>query len=207
MVEIFLYAFGIMYTPGPVNLLSLNAGLNGRVHSTTYFCLGVACAMLLLFLLLGYTGSWLISPRYQLLISSAGSGYIVYLAYKVAEGSLKPTTEPVDRTTALSPLNFQTGLIMQLLNPKAFIAILPITTVQFPAAQISGFSILAYSLLLSSLAFGAPGSYLLMGARLGKLIRHPQYFRLLNLFMASLLLYVAGDISYKHIYLKWLAAL
>jgi len=194
-----------MYTPGPVNLLSLNAGLNGNIGATLRFCFGVACAMLLLFLLLGYTGSWLISPRYQLLISCVGSFYIIYLAYKIALGSIKPTPAgSVDRTTTDSPLNFQSGLIMQLLNPKAFIAILPITTVQYPAAQITGSSIFIFSLLLSSLAFGAPASYLVMGARLGQLIDHPHYFRLLNLVMASLLLYVAGDIIYSHIYLKWL---
>lgn len=205
MVEILAYAFGIMYTPGPSNLLSLNAGLNGHISSTLRFCLGVACAMLLLFLLFGYTGAWLVSPSYQLLISCTGSLYIAYLAYKIAWASINPAaTEPAERTEAAdSKLNFKSGLIMQLLNPKSFVAILPIVTVQFPAAQISGSSILVWSLLLSSLAFGAPSSYLLMGARLGKLIRHPRYFRLLNLSMALLLLYVAGDIAYSHVYLKW----
>jgi len=62
MVEIFAYAFGIMYTPGPVNLLSLNAGLNDEVSSALRFCVGVGLAMLLLFLLFGYTGAWLAVP-------------------------------------------------------------------------------------------------------------------------------------------------
>lgn len=204
MVEIVVYAIGIMYTPGPANLLSLNAGLNGRISSTLRFCLGVACAMLLLFLLFGYTGGWLVSPRYQWLISCAGSLYIAYLACKIAWASIgSSAVEPVvQEGVADSNLSFQTGLFMQLLNPKAFIAILPIVTVQFPAAQISGSSILVWSLLLSCLAFGAPSSYMMMGARLGKLIRHPGYFRLLNLAMASLLLYVAADIAYNHVYLK-----
>jgi len=205
MVEIVTYAFGIMYTPGPANLLSLNAGLNGHISSALRFCLGIACAMLLLFLLFGYTGAWLVIPSYQLVISCIGSLYIAYLAYKIARASINPaSTESFDRKEAGdNKLNFKSGLIMQLLNPKAFVAILPIATVQFPAAQISGSSILLWSLLLSSLAFGAPSSYLMMGARLGKLIRHPRYFRFLNLSMALLLLYVAGDIAYSHVYLKW----
>lgn len=92
---------------------------------------------------------------------------------------------------------------MQLLNPKSYIAILPIVTVQFPAAEIAGSSILIWSLLLSILAFGAPSAYLLIGARLGKRISQPHYFRFLNLSMALLLLYVAGDIAYNDAYLKW----
>ncbi|MCV6591001.1 MAG: hypothetical protein OIF57_18565 [Marinobacterium sp.] len=64
MVEILLYAFGIMYTPGPVNLLSLNGGINGHAVQGWRFCIGVGCAMWLLFLLFGYTGAWLVSPAW-----------------------------------------------------------------------------------------------------------------------------------------------
>jgi threonine/homoserine/homoserine lactone efflux protein len=206
MVEIFVYAFGIMYTPGPVNLLSLNAGLNGQVSSTLHFCVGVGLAMLLLFLLFGYTGAWLINPNYQLLISLAGSMYIAYLAWQIASSSLTAQVSVEDKATKdkTGTLNFRSGLFMQLLNPKSFVAILPIATIQFPQAQITGMSIGIWSFALASLAFGAPAVYLLMGARLGKLIHHPHYFRLLNLGMALLLVYVAGDIAYNHVYIKWL---
>lgn len=205
MLEILAYAFGIMYTPGPANLLSLNAGLNGHINSAIRFCLGVGCAMLLLFLMFGYVGAWLINPNYQLLIGGIGSLYIAYLGIKIAWGSIKPASvEKAEQTEVeASKLSFKSGLLMQLLNPKSFIVIFPIVTVQFPAAQISGSAIIVWSLLLSSMAFGAPSSYLVMGARLGKLIRDPHYFRLLNLSMALLLLYVACDISYNHVYLKW----
>lgn len=203
MLEILVYAFGIMYTPGPSNLLSLNGGINGHIRPTLQFCLGVACAMLLLFLLLGYTGAWLVSPRYQLLISCIGSLYIAYLAFKIACISIN-VIKPAEQSGEVdNKLNFKSGLFLQLLNPKSFVVIFPIVTVQFPAVQISGSSIMVWSLLLSSFAFGAPTSYLLMGAYLGKLVHQPQYFRLLNLSMSLLLFYVAGDIAYSHIYLKW----
>lgn len=205
MVEILVYAFGIMYTPGPVNLISLNAGLNGHVRSTLNFCMGVACAMFLLFLLFAYTGAWLVKPHYQLWISSAGSLYIAYLAFKIARSSLSSVAVDAAEKNDLDAgkLNFKSGLIMQLLNPKSFVAILPIASVQFPEAQISGVGILVWSLLLSCLALGAPSTYLLMGARLGKLITQPSYFRWLNFSMSILLIYVAGDILYGHVYLKW----
>ncbi len=206
MVEIFAYAFGIMYTPGPCNLLSLNGGLNGQINTTFRFCIGVGCAMLFWFLVLGYTGAWLITPGYQLLISAVGAFYIAYLGLKVggADTSLKASDNSAQSTNDANKLNFKSGLILQLFNPKAFIAILPIVTVQFPAADISGAAIVVWSILLSCMAFGAPGSYLLMGARLGSLIRHPRYFRTLNMAMALLLFYVAGDIAYNHVYVKWL---
>lgn len=204
MIEIFAYAFGIMYTPGPCNLLSLNAGLNGNVKSTLRFCLGIGCAMLLLFLLFGYTGSWLVNPNYQLIISSVGSVYIAYLALKIISANLISNTNKTEQKKRLSSnLNFRSGLLMQLLNPKSFVAIFPIVTVQFPAAEITGQSIFLYSLLLSCLAFGAPSIYLLMGAKLGKLISDTYYIRVFSILMAFLLLYVAIDVGYNHAYLKW----
>jgi threonine/homoserine/homoserine lactone efflux protein len=193
-----------MYTPGPCNLLSLNAGLNGQVKSTLRFCMGIASAMLLLFLLFGYTGSWLVNANYQIMISSVGSVYIAYLALKIISANLLPSNSEAAPKKGLSNnLNFRSGVLMQLLNPKSFVAIIPIVTVQFPAAEITGQSIIFYSLLLSCLAFGAPSIYLLMGAKLGKLISHVYYFRVLSILMALVLLYVAIDIGYNHAYLKW----
>ncbi|GAA0179123.1 hypothetical protein SH2C18_20520 [Clostridium sediminicola] len=34
MLEMFLYAIGIMYTPGPMNLLGLNLGINKKLKET-----------------------------------------------------------------------------------------------------------------------------------------------------------------------------
>ncbi|MCO4759222.1 MAG: LysE family transporter [Oceanospirillaceae bacterium] len=199
MVEILAYALGIMYTPGPVNLLSLNSGLNGQSSTHWRFCLGVGCAMFSMFLILGYTGAWIVTPASQLIISAIGTVYIAYLAYKIARSSVQVTKQTQQPTATLS---FKAGLLMQLLNPKSMIVIVPIVTVQFPAAGITGNAIFFWTLLLGVLAFGAPGSYLLMGTHLGKLISHPIYFRILNLCMALLLIYVAADIAYHHVYLK-----
>ena len=123
MVEILAYAFGIMYTPGPVNLLSLNRGLNGQYRFN--FCIGVGCAMLLLFVLFGYSGTLLVSDQYRVLLSAAGCLYIFYLGYKIARANVT-VSEPsqIDET-----LSFRSGFLMQLLTPKAPVAILPITTV------------------------------------------------------------------------------
>lgn len=198
MVEILAYAFGIMYTPGPVNLLSLNTGLNAQTRLK--FCIGVGCAMLLLFVLFGYTGAWLLSPEYQMVISVLGCIYIAYLAFQIARVNVKVQA----RSQPAATLTFRTGLLMQLLNPKAPIAILPITTVQFPAAEISGISILFWSLVLATMAFGAPTVYMLMGRYLNGWISKPSYFRMLNLAMAVLLFYVAGDIAYSHVLQAWI---
>lgn len=196
MVEILMYAFGIMYTPGPVNLLSLNAGLNGQAKKTVPFCVGVGIAMFLLFILFGYSGA-LLPSGLQAVIGLFGGIYILWLAFKIGSVAIRTVTpaRANEVQEGKGPLSFRSGLLMQLCNPKAPVAILPIVTVQFPAAGISGASIALWSVLLGSMALGAPGSYLLLGARLGNLIRTPIFFRILNLVMALLLVYVGSDIA------------
>jgi len=49
VLEILLFSFGIMYTPGPVNILSLNQGLNKKFKSMIGFYVGIGTAMLVFF--------------------------------------------------------------------------------------------------------------------------------------------------------------
>jgi threonine/homoserine/homoserine lactone efflux protein len=77
-------------------------------------------------------------------VSLVGCLYIAYLAIKIASdsGELGASEAPA------RPLGVRSGFVIQLLNPKAMIATLPITSIQFPAAQIHGWSLLPWSLLL-----------------------------------------------------------
>ncbi len=197
MLAIFAYAIGIMYTPGPINLLGLHSGLNRRTRSHIGFFAGVGCAMFILFAFLGYVGLQVVNPHLLPFISLAGCSYILYIAWKVSRSNIS-LKDDSDRSNALT---FKEGLIMQLLNPKALVATLPISTIQFPNAGISGGAILFWSLILSVLAFGAPTSYSLAGMVLGKRIKSPKYFRSFNHLMAALLVYVSFSIGYEHVYL------
>jgi threonine/homoserine/homoserine lactone efflux protein len=197
MLEIVAYALGVMYTPGPVNLLSLNAGLNGQARTSLGFFIGVGLAMLIFFLAFGWAGAAWVRGDMLAVVGALGCGYILHLAVKVARSS-------IDLGAVRQPsrvLSFRDGLIMQLCNPKAVIATLPIATIQFPAAGIHGASLVIWSLGLSALAFGAPGSYALMGAVVGQRIENPTILKGFSLAMAALLVWVALSISYQHVWL------
>ena len=194
MADIFAYAIGIMYTPGPINLLGLSSGLNKQTRSHLGFFIGVGSAMFILFVLLGYLGLQVINPQFLPYVSLIGCGYILYIAWKVAKAKVQ-----VNDTSADASLSFFDGLFMQLLNPKALVATLPIATIQFPSADITGAAIVFWSLILAILAFGAPTSYSLAGLVLGKQVSRPGVFNVFNKLMAVLLVYVALMIAYEHV--------
>ncbi|NHH87838.1 LysE family transporter [Pseudoalteromonas sp. MB47] len=194
MADIFAYAIGIMYTPGPINLLGLSSGLNKQTRSHLGFFIGVGSAMFILFVLLGYLGLQVINPQFLPYVSLIGCGYILYIAWKVAKAKVQ-----VNDTSADASLSFFDGLFMQLLNPKALVATLPIATIQFPSADITGAAIVFWSFILAILAFGAPTSYSLAGLVLGKQVSRPGVFYVFNKLMAILLVYVALMIAYEHV--------
>ncbi len=114
MLTIITYAFSIMYTLGPVNLLSIHRGINGKVSGNLSFFIGIACAMFISFVTLGFFGNTFINPIYLPYISLLGSCYIVYIAWQVM-GARVSVNSLSGKDEVLSVWD---GLFMQLLNPK-----------------------------------------------------------------------------------------
>ena len=197
MLGILLYCVGVMYTPGPVNILSLNSGIQNRFTAHIPFCMGVGTALCFWFLLVGYTGSALLDESVMPIISALGAAFILYLAYKIIVSNADVVLDGKGGRS----FKFRDGLLMQLLNPKSFLAVLPVTAVQFPAAGIEGNLIGVWSIGLGALGFGAPLVYAIVGTKLSRYILNKKYLRCFNYLMGGALLYVAWDIAYTHIYL------
>ncbi|TPE53348.1 lysine transporter LysE [Maribrevibacterium harenarium] len=189
MLDIFLFAFIMMYTPGPVTTLALLAGINNQGWRLIPFCLGVGVAMVIMFTGLGFLGATLLPPIAQIVIGLLGGGYIGYLGLKVLKASLNAKL----KNTPPPPLSFRHGLLMQLSNPKAPVTILPIVSVQFPAVGVAGLDIAWMSLVLGALAAGSPASYLVLGSLLKQIALKPTVNMWLNWVMGSLLLYISGQ--------------
>ena len=161
------------------------------------FCLGVGTALCFWFMLIGYTGSAVIDNGAMPVISALGVTFILYLAWKI-------TTSEVDTDSGggnVTALKFQDGLLMQLLNPKSFLVVLPVAAVQFPALGITGAGIAAWSAGLGALGFGAPFTYAAMGSKLSKYIENARYLKWFNILMGAMLVAVALDMAYNHIFL------
>ena len=196
MLEMLLYSIGIMYTPGPINLLGLNLGLNGKFKDSIGYFVGVGTAMVIFFLVFGYTGEQVIKKEYLIYISVIGSVYICYLAIKIMKSHVD-----IDGNKEVKLFSFKEGLLMQLMNPKGILATLPVATINFPANNINGIGILIASVLLATLAGFAPTSYSFIGQNFSNFIKQEKVLRIFNIIMGVMLLYVAFTIFYDHVYL------
>ena len=191
-MEVALYTFCVMYSPGPVNILAFNEALNGGGWRISGYCFGVGLAMLTGFLLLSFIGRAFWIDALTQVFAVVGSAYILYLAYKLWYSC--PSLDSGERSDDL--LRFGDGYWLQLLNPKGLVVILPVTTVMFPAAHLSTPGIVVAVLLISIGAVGAPGVYALGGALLGYRFAEPRLFFFLNRAMAVMLVFVALSLIY-----------
>ncbi|WP_397452615.1 LysE family translocator [Pseudomonas sp. NA-150] len=196
MLELFLYAVGIMYTPGPVTLLAFNAGLDADTRAPFGFFFGVGAAMLVLLLLFGYSGQRLIGEQLLPYISVIGSAYILYLAQKI----IRSRPELRAEQPAGKPLSFNNGFILHIVNPKAWLATLPLVTLYYPANHISGSGILSVSLIIALLCVGSPAFYTWLGHHFARLVSNPLWQRGFNFLMGVMLIYSAGSILHEHVY-------
>jgi len=187
MIEIFLFAASIMYTPGPVNMLSLFSGISGHGFKILRFFAGVSTSMGVLFIVLGYLGAEVITPAVQAGIALFGGAYIGYLGVKLLMSEAPTSQQPqLDMK-----LTFLTGFLMQSSNPKAAAAIAPITGVQFPAVGVEGWQIIAVSSALAVIAFGAPFVYFLVGKQISSVGFNPKVLLWINRVMGAVLAYIA----------------
>lgn len=184
-MEIFLYTLSVMYSPGPVNFIGLNAGLKGQLSKTLMFFMGVGVAMLILFLIFAYIGQAIISPQLLRYVALMGALYTFFLAYKMYFSDVEV------QTSSPQKLSFSNGFLIQALNPKGLLVILPVTTIMFPAAHITGYKIIVVSYLIAVGAAGAPLVYSFAGSVLGNKITNKKWLNPINKLM-SIMLVISG---------------
>ena len=195
MLQMLLYGIGIMYTPGPVNIMGLTLGLNKKFRNSIGFFTGVGIAMFILFFVFGYTGDKLIKKEYLLYTSILGGIYIMLLAIKILKEDVS-----INETLNQSSLTFKDGLLMQIINPKAILAALPIATINFPANNIHGINIAIMSVLFGLLVIGAPSTYCLFGQFFSDFIKRKRILIIFSKFMGVILLFVAFSIFKEHVF-------
>lgn len=195
MLEMFLYAIGIIYSPGPVTIISIDIGINKMVRKSMGFFVGVGLSTLMYLLTFGMLSEKIISPKYQIFLSIIGAIYIIYLGSKIWKAKID-----LENSTEKKFLGFKDGFIIQTINPKAIIATLPIVTIYFPNNNIVGLKLIIIAIIIGILAGSSPFLYGLIGNFLGNQIKDKVFFSIINKVMSIFLIILAFSILWNDVY-------
>ena len=178
---ILLFAFSVMITLGPNNVMIMASGVNFGIKRSVAHLLGACLGSLPMILVLGVGFKHILSmnPIIHEIIQALGILYLLYLAWLIAHSSLNS----LDKTIA-KPITFIKAALFQWLNPKTWISSITLyTSADFNLLiQILYISIVFVLIKLPCLFV-----WLLFGTKLKRYLKNAKYLKIFNFFMASLL--------------------
>ena len=182
------------FTPGPNNVLCAAHGSQHGLRGTIPLILGMAIGWSTLGLFVGAATVFIEeNEEFFQLLTYVGAAYIAYLAYKLA------TSSPIDTEhDQADRLGFRTGLVLQVVNGKAWIHFLVLMTA-FGGLFGTGFAAKALLVMLN-LTFGLPAviTWAAFGTLLRRVFSTERSARNLNTAMGVALFAVAVWIAMPH---------
>ena len=182
------------FTPGPNSVLCAAHGSQHGLRGTMPLILGMAIGWSTLGLFVGAATVFIEeNEEFFRLLTYVGAAYISYLAYKLA------TSSPIDTEhDQADRLGFRTGIVLQVVNGKAWIHFLVLMTA-FGGLFGTGFAAKALLVLLN-LTFGLPAviTWAAFGTLLRRVFSTERSARNLNTAMGVALFAVAVWIAMPH---------
>ena len=179
------------FTPGPNNISSSSMGILYGYQKSLNYLIGIASGFFGIMLLSGIISRTLYAlfPSIEAALRIAGALYILWLAYT----SLKTSyTFDLEKSP---PLGFANGVILQAMNPKAWVYGLTLYTT-FLASIAGNWGLLIPSaVVLALIAFSAISTWALTGAAIRRFLHHSRIQRFINAVLALLLAYTAVEVS------------
>ncbi len=163
LLALIFFCVAAGFTPGPNNILASYSGFNFGIKKSLPLILGVTFGYTALLLSLA-TGLIIVFKSYPILqniLKILGSGFLIYLAYKIS------FQNKIQNQNIKNPVNFLQTFIFQFINPKGvIIAIITISTF-----VESGSNYLIHSIIVIGVSFIVAASSITSWCLLGKFLR------------------------------------
>lgn len=185
------FVFITTFTPGPNNITSSSMGVLYGYRKSLKYMSGIVTGFFGIMFLAGIISQTLyaIFPSLEAVMRIVGAIYIIWLAYKTLKSSYNfaEDSSPV--------LGFSNGVLLQALNPKAWIYGLTLYTTFLASITNNVVFLLISAIFLAGVAFCATSTWALSGAAIKHYLKNPKIQKAINIILAILLVYTAVDLS------------
>ena len=179
-----IFLFVGAFSPGPNNLLASYSGFNFGIKKTLPLVYGVTFGFPIVLITVnsGLSIVFMKFPMFQEISKILGSGFLIYMAYKIAFGNNS------DEKEIKSPAKFFNMIIFQFINPKA--VLIAIITVSIFISQNENFFrdsiiVVGFAIFFS---FTSILSWSLLGKFLRRFANNEKFLKLYNYVMSFLLI-------------------
>jgi threonine/homoserine/homoserine lactone efflux protein len=179
-----LFAVVAAITPGPSNLILTSTGANvGLLRGLP--CLGgvvIGMGLMMFLVAFGLGNVVLASPGLVLLLKWGGTGFLLWLSWKIA------TAGRSDATTEKQPLGFMGAAAFQWINPKSWIiSVSAVSVYLHPATGTALTQAIGFGLLFTLAALPSCFIWLVFGASFQRLLSTKRTTQVFNVAMGILL--------------------
>lgn len=188
MLPLAMFALVSSITPGPNNIMLTSSGIwFGFLRSIPHM-LGVTCGMIVLLSICaaGIGGLVIAVPGIQFVLKVMGSGYLLYLAWKLRHMQFSQGARGDDR-----PMSFAAAVLFQFANPKAWIMAITGASAFLPVTEPVWLAIFQYCLVFSVVNLPCIGVWAGTGAFLRRYLSQPGWRTGFSVVMVALTIYSA----------------
>ena len=184
------FSLAMSISPGPVNMIIVSSGANYGVRKSFAFVSGATIGFILLLAAMGMGLSQFVNTYPQILntLAALGSLFILYLAYLVASAN------PELKIEQGKVPNFQQGLLLQWLNPKAWMAC--VSSVSLFSSPDSPHIFVIFLSMYFLICYLSLFAWSLLGDKASQYLSNRFYLRCFNLSMGALLALTALYLAY-----------
>jgi len=179
-----IFLFVGAFSPGPNNLLASYSGFNFGIKKTLPLIYGVTFGFPIVLIAVNSGLSIIFNkfPMFQEILKILGSGFLIYMAYKIAFSNKS------DEKEIKNPAKFFNMIIFQFINPKAvLIAIITVSTFISQNENFVRDSIIVISFAIF-FSFTSIMSWSLLGKFLQRFANNERFLTIYNYTMSFLLI-------------------
>ena len=185
-LALLLFVFPLAWSPGPGNMFFMANGARFGFKKTIPANIGYHLAFFIVMFFIGMGFAWVSHPVFLTAIKYAGSAYVFYLAWRMANAGT------ITNGPAAKDIGFWDGVILLVLNPKAYL-IIGLIFAQFPLTQnipiqLHVFWITTIFIINNLISFIF---WILAGDRISYWLKQEKSARSINIFFAFVLSLVA----------------
>jgi len=180
------FALTMSISPGPVNMMTLSAGLHHGPRKAFPFVFGSTLGFTALLVTVGLAANLMarLGPLWQPVMAVIGASVIVYFGVRIA---LAPAGLEAEDKPVLP--SFWQGTMLQWVNPKAWAACLAAVSL-FELAG-AGERLAVFSSLYFVLCLIGVGSWAVLGRGIRRFLQAPVRMRLFNIAVGGTLILLA----------------
>lgn len=185
VISMCLFAFIGAVTPGPVNIIATSTAVNfGFIRSLPHV-LGASVSYALIVFIAGFGLSELLikMPNLTRYVQITGALFLLYMAYKIA--SSKQGLDEAD--TLASPPGFYSGVLVQVLNPKAWLVSLSGVSLFVAGSSAEMLYLIVFTTVSLVICFIGVGTWAGIGHIIRQFLSKKENYVLFNRLMALLL--------------------